>query len=92
MGDIRRWWKIHYNYSSNDERYLTATDSQVAEDFLENKFIAYVKELGVDTEIERITRGRQLDPEFDKKENLSWKESLKRIKVIKKLDENGRTN
>lgn len=81
--DLSKWWKTHYNYSSNDERYKTATDSQIVEDFLENKFTAYIKELGIDTEMERIVKGRQLDPEFDRKENEAWKNSFKRARVIK---------
>jgi hypothetical protein len=81
--DIVVWWKKKYGYSSNDERFLTATREQIYNDRLEEIVSIYIEKFRFDPERERIERGRLLDPEFDMKENEAFKKKLQNIKIIK---------
>ena len=51
-------------------------------DYLDHKAQNYLEEIGSGTELEQDLRNNALDPEFDMKENLSFKESLKNIERV----------
>ncbi|MDQ7818676.1 MAG: hypothetical protein RDU14_16745 [Melioribacteraceae bacterium] len=78
-----RWWKDYYKYSSNSVEYLTATETQIYSDYNDYKAKRYLEEIGSGTEIETVLRQKALDPGYDEKENESFKESLKKIEIIK---------
>lgn len=79
LHDVVNWWKDYYKYSSNDERYLTATEQQIFSDYIDNKINIYLKEIGRGTEMERVIRGRALDPNFDRKENEAFQKMFTRV-------------
>lgn len=81
--DVIKWWKDNYNYSSNDGRFLTATETQIYSDYLDAKLRIYIREIGIGTELERVLKGRISDPQFDAKENEAFGAGLKNIKIIK---------
>jgi len=73
--DILTWWKRKYNYSNNDERYLSVTPSQVYSDRLE-EIIANTKD---DFELESKLL-RMQEKQFNKKKEDVWlTEKSKRI-------------
>ncbi len=78
-----RWWKDHYKYSSNDERYLTATETQIYFDY--NNYLArhYIENIGLGTVVEEMLKSKAVDPNYDINESKVHKESLKSIEIIK---------
>ena len=50
------WWKNKYNYSSNDERYLTATPSQIYKDRLEDIIVNLDKDFLTECELLRYQK------------------------------------
>lgn len=75
------WWKRHYGYSSNDERYLNATDSQILDDYLDYKIMNY-REKFPDKFIEGTAKARAVNPNYDQQTNEAFKEALKNIEVV----------
>lgn len=84
---VVRWWKDKYNYSSNDERYLTATKEQIYSDYLDNIVNKYIDEIGSDKNALEIMKGRALDPDYDKKVNEEFKTNLEKLFSETKIDE-----
>lgn len=76
------WWKRHYNYSSNDEAYLTVTETQMYEDYLDYKIMNY-REKYPDKFIENTAKARAVNPNFDQQTNEAFKEALKNIEMVK---------
>jgi len=77
-----RWWKKKYGYSSNDERYLTATEAQIFNDYLDHRAERYLEEIGSGTVVEEMLKSKAVDPNYDVNENIAHKESLKSIEII----------
>lgn len=77
-----RWWKDFYEYSSNDVRYLTATEAQVYGDYLDHKAKRYLEEIGSGTVVEEMLKSKAIDPNYDVNENKAHKESLKSVEII----------
>jgi hypothetical protein len=76
--DIIAWWKKKYNYSSNDSRYLTATLTQIYEDFLEEVLKNYNKEIGNHPQVYNLYKGRFLHKDYDKQLSENFKEDMKK--------------
>lgn len=78
---IRQYWKDYYQYSSNDERYLTATDSQVLSDYLQLKIKGF-KDKYPDPFILKTARNRALNPRYDDEINSQFKLALQHIERV----------
>lgn len=66
------WWKHKYNYSSNDERYLTVTPSQVYKDRLEDIIVNLKPDFL--TECELLKYQKRVSEEMQKKREEKKKE------------------
>ncbi len=81
--DIKIWWKKKFNLSSNDPIYLTATEEQIYEDFVEHLVGSYIEEYAGDPIKEEIERNRLLNPNYDKEINDQLQKMLKQgVKVV----------
>ena len=82
------WWKRKYGYSSNDERYLTATLTQILEDAVENEGINYIREFeSGDEGTKKFVKRRTLNPEYDHEEQ---KRLANMLNSFLATDDNGR--
>ena len=62
-------WKHKYGYSSNDERFKTATYSQILQDVLEDKVFDYLYEYErFDKETNEFVKKREVNPDYDQVE------------------------
>lgn len=63
------WWKRKFGYSSNDERYLTATLTQVLEDMADELAMEFRQEFETGNEsTTKFLKKRAVDPGYDEKE------------------------
>ncbi len=63
--DIKYWWKNKFNYSSNDPRYLEATENQIFRDFIEYQVELYRKD--PDKAAKEFETTIENTPDYDKK-------------------------
>ncbi len=80
-GDVVKYWKRKYNYSSNDPRYTEATLTQIYEDFLDDIVHDFNNEFEDNPLAEEILQAKAMNPEFMKKESEAFKNSLKHVKI-----------
>ncbi len=81
-GDIRIWFKRKYGYSSNDERYLTATKEQMYFDYLTEVVIPdYLERTDNNNPmVVGMLKGRAKNNNFDKELSENFKQQLERLR------------
>jgi hypothetical protein len=79
---IKDWWKRHYNFSRTDERYLSATEEDIIEDYIDEQVAEYIRNIGSKPMIENDLRGMALDPLYAEKLNEQIKKGFEKIEIL----------